>query len=262
MTIKCRTAAFVAALAIAAPVAAAQPVVIDVPTREGVTNRILYLSPPQPKATLLLFAGGHGGLQLTSAGTMKWGSGNFLVRTRQMFVDQGVAVAVVDAPSDRQSEPFLGGFRQTRAHAADVKALIAWARTKAKVPVWLVGTSRGTQSAAYLAIELQGAEGPDGIALTSTIFTDPRGRPVPEMALERIRVPVIVVHHEQDGCFACPFSGVPLVMDRLTHAPRKELIAIKGGTTRGDPCEPFSHHGFLGQEAEVVGKLVATILAR
>lgn len=262
MTIRIMTAALVAALAIATEGGAAPPVVVDVPTREGVTNRVLYLSPAQPKATLLLFAGGHGGLQLTSAGTMKWGSGNFLVRTRQMFVDQGVAVAVVDAPSDRQSEPFLGGFRQTAGHAADAKALIAWARTKSKAPVWLVGTSRGTQSAAYLATVLQGAEGPDGVVLTSTIFTDPRGRTVPDMPLERIRVPVIVVHHEQDGCFACPFSGTPLLMERIANAPRKELLAIKGGTTRGDPCEPFSHHGFLGQEAEVIGKIVAGIVAR
>ncbi|WP_246212073.1 alpha/beta hydrolase [Usitatibacter palustris] len=208
---------------------------------------------------MLLFAGGHGGLQLTPAGSMKWGAGNFLVRTRQQFVDQGVAVIVVDAPSDRQSTPFLNGFRQTPGHVADVKAILAWARAKSKAPVWLIGTSRGTQSAAYLATELQGADAPDGIVLTSTVLADPRGRPVPAMPLERIQVPVLVVHHEQDGCFACLFSDVPQLMGRLTGTKRKELIAVKGGESRGDPCEAFSHHGYLGQEAEVVEKLVAWI---
>ena len=43
----------------------------------------------------------------------------------------------------------FNGFRQTEEHAADLKATIAWARATAKVPVWLVGTSRGTQSAAW-----------------------------------------------------------------------------------------------------------------
>ena len=103
---------------------------------------------------MILFAGGHGGLQISSSGSFKWGAGNFLVRTRQLFADQGLMVVVVDAPSDRQSAPFLGGFRQKAEHAADIKAVIAWAREQTKVPVWLVGTSRGTQSAAFVATEL------------------------------------------------------------------------------------------------------------
>jgi len=34
-------------------------------------------------------------------------------------------VAVIDAPSDRQSDPYLAGFRQTAHHVADIKATIA-----------------------------------------------------------------------------------------------------------------------------------------
>lgn len=241
---------------------AASAEVFDIPTREGVTNRVLYIAPPQPKATLLLFAGGHGGLQLAPSGSLKWGSGNFLIRARQLFVDQGVAVVVVDAPSDRQSPPFLSGFRQTTSHAIDVKAVIAWARTKANAPIWLVGTSRGTQSAAYLATELQGADGPDGIVLTSSILSDPRGRPLPAMPLERIQVPVLVVHHEQDGCSYCQFSDVPRLMERLSNAKRKQLIPFRGGETRGNPCEAHSHHGYLGQEADVVSKTVEWITGK
>ena len=95
--------------------------VVDVPTREGVTVRVIYLSPPQPKATLLLLIGGHGGMQITPDGKWKFGGGNFLMRSRQLFVDQGVAVAIVDAPSDRQQPPFLDFFRQKSAHVADLK---------------------------------------------------------------------------------------------------------------------------------------------
>lgn len=88
--------------------------------------------------------------------------------------------------------PFLNGFRQTTEHVADVKAVIAWLRRTAKVPVWLVGTSRGTQSVAYIATDLTGAEGPDGVVLTSTILVDKKSTPVPAMALGNIRVPVLV----------------------------------------------------------------------
>src|ERR1017187_1174531 len=202
--------------------------VVDVPTRPGVSQRMLVLSPPARKAAVILIPGGHGGLQIFPNGSFKWGEGNFLVRSRQLFADQGLIVAVVDAPSDRQSPPFLSGFRQTPAHVADIKAVIAWLRGQAKVPVWLVGTSRGTQSAAYVATELSGSDGADGVVLTSSILTDEKGRSVPAMPLANIRVPVLVVHHEQDGCFLCAFSEVPALMGKLTNSPRSQLLSFKG----------------------------------
>ena len=236
--------------------------VVDIPTRPGVIQRIIVLSPPEPKAAVVLLAGGHGGLQVFPNGSMKWGEGNFLVRTRQLFADQGLMVAVVDAPSDRQSPPYLQGFRQTPEHAADLKAVISWLRVRSKAPVWLIGTSRGTQSAAYVATELSGPEGPDGVVLTSTILIDKKGRPVPAMALGKIRVPVLVVHHEQDECALCPFSKIPSLMEKLVNAPRSKLLSFKGGESKGDPCEAFSHHGFNGLEAEVVRQTAAWILAK
>lgn len=237
--------------------------VVDIPTRPGVTQRFIYLAPDQPRAAVILLAGGHGGLQIFANGSTQWGDGNFLVRTRGLFAQQGLAVAVVDAPSDRQSAPFLNGFRQSPEHVADLKAVIAWLRDKTSVPVWLVGTSRGTQSATWTATQLpRGDGGPDGLVLTSTILSDPRSRAVPAMPLERVAVPVLVVHHEQDGCKLCAFSETQGLMEKFTAAPRKELIALSGGTSRGDPCEAWAYHGFNGLEAEVVGRIAAWITAQ
>ena len=236
--------------------------VVDIPTRPGVTQRLLILAPQDPKATVILFAGGHGGLQVAPNGSLKWGEGNFLVRTRQLFADQGLLVVVVDAPSDRQSAPFLGGFRQKPEHAADIKAVIAWARGQATVPVWLVGTSRGTQSAAFIATALEKTEGPDGLVLTSTILSDDKGRPVPAMPLGKVRIPVLVVHHEQDGCIHCAFSDIPALMGKLGEAPRKQLWSFTGGENRGDPCEARAYHGFNGLERDVVAQTVGWILAK
>ena len=236
--------------------------VVDIPTRPGVSQRMVVLSPLNPGAAVILFAGGHGGLQISPNGSLKWGEGNFLVRTRQLFADQGLLVAVVDAPSDRQSPPYLSGFRQRPEHVADIKAAIAWVREQAKVPVWLVGTSRGTQSAAYVATELNGSDGPDGLVLSSTILTDDKGRPVPAMPLGKLRIPVLVVHHEQDGCGHCSFSDVPSLMEKLGSAPKKQLLSFKGGGNRGDPCEAFAYHGFNGLERDVVGQTATWILAK
>lgn len=236
--------------------------VVDIPTRRGVSQRMVVLSPQDSKAAVILFAGGHGGLQVSPSGSFGWGQNNFLVRTRQLFAEQGLFVTVVDAPSDRQNPPYLGGFRQRPGHVADIKAVIVWVREQVKVPVWLVGTSRGTQSAAYIATELNGPEGPDGLVLTSTILTGDQGRPVPAMPLGKLRIPVLVVHHEQDGCGYTSFGNIPNLMEKLSGVPKKQFLSFKGGQNRGDPCEALAYHGFNGLEQEVVAQIAAWILAK
>jgi dienelactone hydrolase len=248
------------AIALAGPALAQSERVIDLPTRPGVTQRFLYIDVPGAKASVVLFAGGHGGLQITESGSLGWGAGNFLVRSRQRFAGQGFAVAVVDAPSDRQRPPYLNGQRQRPDHAADVKAVIAWLKQRSPAPVWLVGTSRGTQSAAYVATQLAGEGGPDGLVLTATILTDPRGRPVPDMPVEKLTIPVLVVHHEQDACRVTLPADLPRLTQKLSSHPRTELVTFRGGIDEGDPCEARAYHGFNGLEAEVVQKIAAWML--
>ena len=236
--------------------------VVDIPTRPGVTQRFLLMSPPDAKAAVVLFPGGHGGLQMDEAGALQWGRGNFLVRSAPLFAASQLAVAIVDAPSDRQSPPHLSGFRQSAEHAADVKAVIAWLRENTRLPVWLVGTSRGTQSAAAVATRLAANERPDGLVLTATILSDARSTPVPDMAVDALRIPVLVVHHQDDACRQTLYRDVPRLMEKLAAAPRKELVTFRGGVDRGNPCEARAYHGFNGLEQEVVGRIAAWIAAK
>jgi len=100
--------------------------VVDIPTRPGVTQRILLLGPENPKAAVILLPGGHDGLQISPEGRFKWGEGNFVVRTREMFAAQGLLVAVADAPSDRQSLPYLkrgSGAQGNFVHCGDPRPL-------------------------------------------------------------------------------------------------------------------------------------------
>jgi dienelactone hydrolase len=236
--------------------------VVDIPTRPGITQRFILTAPPDAKATVILFAGGHGGLQISETGALGWGKGNFLVRSAPLFAAQQLAVAIIDAPSDRQSPPHLSGFRQSAEHAEDVKSVITWLRENTRQPVWLVGTSRGTQSAAAVATRLQGSEGPNGIVLTATVVSDPRGRPVTDMAVDTLQIPVLLVHHEQDACRVTLLRDLPRLMDKLTRAARKELITFRGGENHGDPCEAMAYHGFNGLEKDVVARIAAWITAR
>src|SRR5262249_55139885 len=135
-----------------------------IPARPGVTQSFLLLRRVEkPVATLILFAGGNGALNLSS-GQLAGLGGNFLVRNRGRFAEYGFMVAVPDAPSDHTSG--LTRFRSTAEHAADVRALIAALRGRAPgVPVWVIGTSMGTVSAANAAARLREG-GPDGVVLT------------------------------------------------------------------------------------------------
>ena len=254
--------ALVLLLLTAWPVAHAQsPQTVDVPSRPGVTQRMLVIIPDKPKAAVILFAGGDGGIGIGPDGKITR-AGNFLVRSRQLFAEQGLTAVVIDAPSDKQFYPYLSGSRQSAEHVTDVKAVILWLRQQAKIPVWLIGTSRGTQSAGYIATLLPPAEGgPDGIVLTATMLTDRTSRAVPEMALDRLRVPVLVVHHRDDACRHCLMRDMPRLMDRLTAPPRRELMVFEGGISEGDPCEARAYHGFNGIEREVVRRIAAWITA-
>lgn len=255
-----RAAAALAWAALTSIAAAQTPQVLDIPTRPGVTNRLLVLAPGKPRAVALLYAGGHGGLQLSPEGAFGWGEGNFVVRTRQLFAEQALVAVVVDAPSDRQQPPHLNRFRQTAEHAQDAAAIIAEMRRRYGLPVWLVGTSRGTQSVAAIATALpEPPAGPDGIVLTSSILTDPAGRPLPAMPLQTLRLPALVVHHEQDGCAHCRYADLPLLTDRL-QMPRKQVLTFTGGRSVGDPCEARAFHGFNGLESQVVSAIARWML--
>lgn len=236
------------------------PRVVDIPTRSNVSERLLVLSPDAPKAAVVLFAGGHGGLQLSSDGKFGWGEGNFLMRTRDLFSKEGLMVVIVDAPSDRQSEPYLNNFRQTKEHLQDINAIVAWVQTQTTAPIWLVGTSRGTQSVAYAATELTDVPAIHGFVLTSTILSDPKSKAVPKMDLEKVTKPILVVHHQNDGCSHCSFEMIPSLMSKL-HTSSKELLVIEGGQTKGDPCNAFGYHGFNGVEQEVVTKISQWVLS-
>ena len=229
-----------------------------IPTRPGVTQAFILVRPSGPPAAcVVLFAGGNGRLGL---GSGKLGlAGNFLVRNRARFAGQGMLVAVVDAPSDHPAG--LDGFRTSADHAEDIRAVIAALRLQAPVPVWLIGTSMGTISAANGAARLTGG-GPDGLVLTSTVTRQGRERPesIGDVRLDAIRIPTLVVHHKNDACRSTPYADMPGLLRDLKQAPRKELLAFDGGDPPiSGPCEARAAHGYLGLDGEVVTAIATWI---
>jgi pimeloyl-ACP methyl ester carboxylesterase len=247
--------------AVAVPdTAVAAEAVVDIPTRAGVTQRMLSVSPAEKaRAGAVLLAGGHGGLKIFPNGSIGWGDRGFLVRTRTLFAQKGVAVVVIDAPSDRGSG--LSGFRDSAEHAADIGAAIAWLRERTDGAVWLIGHSRGTESAASAAIQLGAApRGPDGLVLAAPILSESRfvsGKAIAHYPLEQLGVPTLVLYHEADGCSTTLPRDLPSLAARLPESlPRKAFVNLSGGSPRGGGCDHESHHGFGGQDEAAVEAIV------
>jgi hypothetical protein len=243
--------------------AAAQEIV-TLQTRPGVTQSffIANMGGARAQAAALLFVGGGGNIRLRrEGGQIRFEQGNFLPRSRREFIRNGIVPVVLDNPSDQQAGDGMSeSFRAGAAHAGDVRAVLAEVKRRFPgLPVFLVGTSKGTLSAAWLAAALEGEAA--GAVLTSTLFYEgPRHRPRPVLAAfdwSAIKIPVLFVHHLDDACFATPHYEAARLGRRFP------LVTVKGvEPAKSGPCDPFSAHGFLGREAQTVDAIAGWMLGK
>jgi len=230
--------------------------------RAGVKLKLLLDKPENPEAVLVMFPGGLGNVGVASmgggVGIGKELQNNFLVRTRGEYVKKGLAAAILDTPSDLP-DGMPVPFRMSKDHAQDLIFVIETLKQRLGVPVWLVGTSRGTISVARGLAE----ESPQlsGAVLTSSILQAGEKWPVRgshpnvllNMPLENVTVPVLIVHHRKDACEETPPARVEDLKGKFKKARTVELKWIEGGLPpKSGPCQALSAHGFYGVEGEAV----------
>lgn len=227
-------------------------------TRAGVTQGYYWQdAAKQPRAIAVLFVGGDGDLRLNETGPTNL-RGNFLFQVRNGLANAGVLLIFPDAPSDRSN----GLSNRTDAdHANDIRQVIAAVKQRADLPVFVIGTSRGTVSAANLVSRSDPAL-IKGLILTSTITERARNKQhsVFETELADIRVPVLALAHKDDTCYVTPASAVPRLLRALTNAPRKDPVMLSGGKpAESEPCDAKSPHGFFGIEGQAVKAMTTWI---
>lgn len=195
----------------------------------GGVSAVLLL-PAKPVASLILLTGGPGRVGIDEYGGVTSGGGNQLVRTRDAYAAKGFAVLVPDV-----------GF--------DLSALVT-TMAAIKRPVTVVGTSRGTQRAAK---GLAAGAKPDRLVLTSGFLAPASGPDDTVMSIlgDPSRLPpTLVVHHRSDGCRVTRPEGVEPF--KQWAGSRVTVRWLDGGTSEGNPCEAFAHHGFNGLDGAVV----------
>jgi pimeloyl-ACP methyl ester carboxylesterase len=217
-----------------------------------------------PNIAVLLFAGYPGVLHLrnNNDGTVAYDlRGNFLIRARRHLINEHIFTVMVDCPQD-QWVSCDDRYRTSDQHAQDVAAVIDKVRSVSGAEkVYLMGTSYGTESSSFLALKLGSKV--DG-AIHTASFTDPgsqggRGHGLPMWNFDwtSVKADQLFVHHKYDPCHLTQYRSV---VSRKGHAP---LITVQGSkNARGNACDAFTAHGFVGRERSTMLAIADWISSR
>lgn len=222
-------------------------------TRAGVSVDFQVEMPEGARALVLLFEG--------SDGIVRPGSKGFAHKAYPILLRHGIAAALMDAPTGRDG--FRGGldpnFRESQAHIADIDAVIRALRQLYGLPIWILGTSNGTRSAATYAMHRNKVIA--GVVLASSSTDPPYGDPIHAQPLiGSVSVPLLALAHLGDKCLGSPPEGAAEIARAATGSPAAAAMLFTGGLNTGPaPCGAETHHAFYGIEEEVVSAIAAFI---
>lgn len=231
-------------------------------TRDDVTVDVLHLAAPEPKANVVLFPEGDGVIEIDSSGDIvNKKKRAFSIRNRKHFLQHNINVFVVDAPSDHhnQNAGMLWGFRAEPEHLKDISYVFAYVRDKASgLPTYVVGSDRGTESAIYSAINFQHVL--KGVVLASpTTENTEFGDPVENYDLENLKLPILIVGHEDDECAYSDPDDIEDILEKAEHAqPRMKVLVTGGQDTkkgfgkRSARCKGKTYHQFYRADVKAL----------
>jgi len=215
---------------------------------------------PAPTAIVILLPGGAGLIQLAPTGAgdgmLDVNSHNFVVRSRSLFAGHNLDTITLDAATDFYLLPEgLAGQEGSAAHVSDILEVISWARSEVPgLPVWIVGTSRGTGGAFVAGSYSPAQGGPDGLVFAASVndSNDPDSLLMANLA--NITVPVLLINDAGSACSIARIAGQPPVLKALKQSPRKgaERVPSGGLTALTGNCDALSDHGFFGIEDTAV----------
>ena len=226
---------------------------VRLPTRQGVRQRLLLAKARNAgNKAVILFMGGAG-TPITRERDHRL-SGNFLVRSSALFAEAGFVTAVVELPLDSPvNRSVSNAYRQSPMHHTDIRAVVDFLVSEGAREVFLIGTSRGTLSVAYLAT-VMAHPNVKGYVLTATLADKP---PAVRSYALRITDPVLMVHHSEDACYVTTYAAARAIFEVIPASTRKDFITVSGGDPpRSRACGAQSAHGFLGMERETVTAIV------
>lgn len=213
---------------------------------------------PQAKATLVFIPGGEGRRGIKPEWTASHGyfsSYHFNVMLRSLSdatVTSGqFNVVIFDSPADLPVARHWSAARESTDHLSRVEDVVRHYRERFGKPVWVMGHSMGSISITELYKRLQDSKTESLVA--GLILSG--GENGTSFNYETTKLPVLVLHHENDECVGNTVGHARKIHARLLEAgnPAAELALIKSGTRspeNSNPCRS-GYHMYFGAGADV-----------
>ena len=223
--------------------------VIDVPYKDDAPTRTLLTPVKNAKAVVLLFPGGGGVLNLKDDGSTT----NFhtFVRSKDLWAQYGIDSVLVDTPYD-----LGGGMRNSRSirdHQQRILNVVNYYKEKLNLPVWIFGHSMGTVSVTEF---VNGGKEKEKLIAGVIVAGTYRSATIDS----DVKVPVLAVHHVDDGCASTPFATSERIIDSRPQQSNSKFIQIDGGISEGDVRGSKAYHGFNQRESELIRVVAQFIL--
>lgn len=236
---------------------------ITLKTRPGVTLSFLLLEPEaKPKGVVVLYPGHEGVMRFKKIANQYSGEsfGGGLTASevsRQKLSRAGYAVATMSLPSD-QYTGIDTAFRTSQEHTEDARYVIEFLNKKFNQNVVLHGHCRSSFSPASITTRLNN-KGIKAVILSSTRSTGRYGS-VMDLPKNKIKVPVLLVHHIDDPCEGTPYSNVSkLKAFYNVSSSTVDLITVKGGNGARPASAPGcsgGYHAFKGAQKSVMDAVI------
>ena len=243
---------FISIFSLTISVAQAKQEIITLTTRNdltmrGITANYLLDTPDgkEVRSILLVIPGGNGVMKLSqkSDGTITHAiRTNLFVRLSSFFRERSIGLAFIDVPSDH-SDGIGATFRKDKAHLTDIESVAKDLKDHYPSAKIYMGSSGSGGISALFAARTAGAN------LSGVILTGADYNQLHAYDHSGIKVPVVALHHLEDGCDSSPFLEAKEVAEKYSFL----LVPFTGGKpdTDKDPCASLSKHGFIGLEKQV-----------
>ena len=228
-------------------------------TKTPVFQRAILIKPAKPTDTAVLFFRGYPGIaRIQSVADRQRNLLPFMRMNQQIFLDEGIALVIMDCPTDQWGAPGPNptrchdSYRSSQEHADDVRSVIAKLKDEHGLSkIYVLGHSMGTISSRWLAKNL-GNEIAGSVHSASMNGGSGYGNSFSGFPYDTIAAPVLHVHNENDACRGTPYSTVK-------GYAGENLVTVRGGVPQGDPCGGTHLHSYQGREEVVVRSIVSWI---
>ena len=219
--------------------------------RDNVFMNIVVLTEYQAKnkKALLVVRGGDANVEIKGLLTPNRDGLQYLYNHQDLFHDRHISLIDTGCPSDKlKSYNDCGdAYRKSQQYADDFKVIIDFLKKQYGMEDFYVfGHSSGGISSRWLGVnlssELKGiinssvmnlSRGTDNLSYSTVGFN-----------MDRIKIKVLNISHQDDACLTTPYSIVK-------GYSKNNLVTVLGGGSSGPLCEDTNHHSFEGRQRGV-----------